>query len=113
MKPHKYAELIKAWADGAKIQFRAVPGEGEWEDEPRFLVWVDDAEYRIKPKDRLESLKDALKIQGQDGNWNYNPYMHGMYNGIEYSLAIIESREPIYRNAPSEWLIDKSAEVLK
>lgn len=50
MKPHKHAALIKAWADGAEIQFRAVPGHGEWVDEPRHLLWDNIAEYRIKPE---------------------------------------------------------------
>ena len=47
---HKHAELIKAWADGAQIQYRAVPGQGEWCDEPRHLIWEEFAEYRIKPE---------------------------------------------------------------
>jgi hypothetical protein len=46
---HKHAELIHAWAEGAQIQYRAVPGEGEWCDEPRHLIWEEYAEYRIKP----------------------------------------------------------------
>ena len=47
-KPHKHSELIKAWADGAEIQFQ--DSFGNWfdcEDTPR---WVDHANYRIKPE---------------------------------------------------------------
>lgn len=29
-KPHKWAEVIKAWADGKPIQFKV--GESEWID---------------------------------------------------------------------------------
>lgn len=45
-KPHKHAALIKAWADGAEIQFKNAAGH--WTDikEP---TWVNEAEYRIKP----------------------------------------------------------------
>ena len=51
MKPHKHAELIKAWADGATIQWvGAVKHGGE-------KVWMDienpdweSEEYRIKPE---------------------------------------------------------------
>ena len=51
MKPHKHAELIKAWADGAKIQYRPVPGYGDWKDPIQgTLMWLDDVEYRIKPE---------------------------------------------------------------
>ncbi len=49
---HKHAELIIAWANGAHIQYRAVPGEGEWCDEPRHLIWEEYAEYRIKPEEK-------------------------------------------------------------
>ena len=49
--PQNHAELIKAWADGAEIQFRAVPGHGDWQDEPRHLLWDAFAEYRIKPQE--------------------------------------------------------------
>ena len=47
-KQHKHAELIKAWADGAQI---------EWYDECQSQYfnctnpnWGDNTEYRIKPK---------------------------------------------------------------
>jgi hypothetical protein len=45
-QPHKHAELIKAWADGAEIE---VCSNGQWTyfSNPR---WYDDVEYRIKPE---------------------------------------------------------------
>ena len=46
MKPHKHAELIHAWANGAKIQVKA--HKLEWEDRENPL-WDTDSEYRIKP----------------------------------------------------------------
>lgn len=46
--PHKHAELIKEWADGAAIQY--FNSDGEWMDvlcnKP---YWCDADEYRIKP----------------------------------------------------------------
>jgi hypothetical protein len=47
-QPHKHADLIKAWADGAEIEFRVAPGCGEWKT-AKHLIWADDVEYRIKP----------------------------------------------------------------
>ena len=46
MKPHKHAELIKAWADGAEIEFYT---EGKWikTETPK---WDWGLTYRIKPK---------------------------------------------------------------
>lgn len=48
MKPHKHAELIKAWADGAEIECLVQPSNA-WElrEQP---IWTVDAIYRIKPQ---------------------------------------------------------------
>ena len=56
MKPHKHAELIKAWADGAEIEWQ--DKWGEWQ--PFYLTcsWYEAKNYRIKP----EPKKDPLKI---------------------------------------------------
>jgi hypothetical protein len=47
MKPHKHAELIKAWADGAEIECKGLVTD-EW-----YLdtcpTWNPVREYRIKP----------------------------------------------------------------
>ena len=59
-------------------------------------------------KKQLEALRDVHKVQGSDGNWNYDPYMHGLYNGLELALSIAEGREPDFREAPTDgWLQDK------
>lgn len=47
---HKHAELIHAWADGAKIQFLDLES-GIWIDTER-PHWFDKDIYRIKPKDK-------------------------------------------------------------
>ena len=53
-KPHKHAELIKAWADGAEIQYWRNPYG--WEDccgnDP---AWHIDAKYRIKPEPKPDT----------------------------------------------------------
>jgi hypothetical protein len=48
MKPHKHAELIKAWADGAEIQWKNKV-DGYWEECYFTPYWKDDCEYRLKP----------------------------------------------------------------
>lgn len=53
---------------------------------------------------QLKDLKQVHEIQGNHGNWDYDPYMQGMYNGLELALAIVEDREPDFRGAPSQWL---------
>lgn len=56
--------------------------------------------------DALGALKDLANIQGQNGNWNYDPYMFGLYNGLELAIATMENREPDYKDAPKIWLCD-------
>jgi hypothetical protein len=64
MKPHKHAELIKAWADGYEIEYRYISKTtGEWFDWKRFdgswSTWVvtEDFEYRIKPEPKPDVSK--------------------------------------------------------
>ena len=49
MKPHKHAELIKAWADGHQIQ---IFDHGTWLDyrENDTPAWNPEYQYRIKPQ---------------------------------------------------------------
>jgi hypothetical protein len=53
---------------------------------------------------QLHDLKDLVKIQGRDGNWNYSEYMRGMFNGMEMMLAILEKREPNFRDEPKRYV---------
>ena len=55
----------------------------------------------------LVKLKEMLEVQGRDGTWNYDYYFHGMYNGMEVMLAVLEGREPAFREAPEKWLSKK------
>lgn len=58
----------------------------------------------------MEKLKELVEIQGQHGNWNYDEYMYGMYNGMELMLALVEEREPVYKEKPKQWLKDKQVQ---
>lgn len=60
---------------------------------------------------KVSDLKDLVQVQGSRGNWDYSEYMHGLYNGMELALSIMEEREPIYKDAPGEWLKDRSEKV--
>jgi len=42
-------------------------------------------------------MKQILEVQSNDGNWNYDDYMLGLYNGMEIMMATLESREPKFR----------------
>jgi len=54
---HKWHKEIKAWADGAEIEFRDVP-QDDWKDCGKFGIgkptWDEKKEYRIKPQPKEE-----------------------------------------------------------
>lgn len=54
----------------------------------------------------IAKLREMVAIQCRDGNWNYDPYMHGMANGMIYCLAMFEGVEPKFLDAPKVWLKD-------
>lgn len=63
---------------------------------------------KTQPKpEPVVKLKELLEVQGRNGTWNYDPYFHGMYNGMEVMLAVLEDREPVFRGAPKKWLSKK------
>ena len=60
----------------------------------------------MSKRSRIGSLRECVKVQRSDGNWNYDSYMLGMANGMILSLAIIEGKTPKYLSAPDAWLKD-------
>lgn len=54
----------------------------------------------------LSALKDVVRVQCSDGNWNHDPYMHGMANGLILALSLFESEEPEFLEAPKVWIAD-------
>ena len=55
-------------------------------------------------EERITRLRELVAIQGQNGNWNHDSYMQGMFNGMELALSTLEEREPQFRDAPEKWL---------
>ena len=49
MNRHKHADLIIAWANGEKIEFKNHHGDWEYFPNP---TWKDNIEYRIKPAEK-------------------------------------------------------------
>ena len=70
----------------------------------RFRYWVRSPEYRAA---LAKEVRELLHTQGVDGTWNYSSYQHGMYNGLEVALALLERREAQFRNPPTAWLCDQ------
>jgi hypothetical protein len=73
MKPHKHAELIKAWADGAVIQFKS---EGTWLDtQDNEPFWDMGNEYRIKPEEKQPVVRWLWAYKNSRNEW----FLHGNY----------------------------------
>ncbi len=53
-----------------------------------------------------KDLQDVIDTQCSDGNWNYDPYMHGMANGLIVARSILTGEEPVFLEAPKKWLSD-------
>ena len=55
---HKHADLIKAWADGAKIEqgVKCTDGTITWHT-PKVITWRDNNIYRIKVEKAQEKCQ--------------------------------------------------------
>ena len=50
---------------------------------------------RLKQYEKSMGIaNEMLELQGRDGNYNYDSYMLGLYNGMEYIVSLLEVREP-------------------
>lgn len=52
-------------------------------------------------------LKNVADIQCSPGNWNYDPYMLGLANGLILARSILTGEEAMFLSAPEEWLRDR------
>lgn len=72
--PHKHAELIKAWADGAVIQYHT--DCIEWED-IESPSWHEETKYRIKPEPKPDEVIFVCAAK----NWvTYSESRHADHN---------------------------------
>jgi hypothetical protein len=104
MKPHKHAELIKAWADGAEIEQKTPHGVWENFDNEWTETWY---EYRIKPEPKPDVVLYTYVAKPQ-------PHIEGLYAFVSNAFSC-----DVYVNAKLKLIFDgetgelKSAEVLK
>jgi hypothetical protein len=99
MKLHKHAELIKKWADGAKIEVRNPNWCGStWVmcKDPR---WIESFEYRVK--NRHQALMDAYEkgaeIEFSTGgkSWTDVPFP-AWHEDYEYRIKLQEPKVVTY-----------------
>jgi hypothetical protein len=78
MAQHKWHKEIKAWADGAKIEFYH-SSYAKWVDAPYNPDWSGNIKYRIKPQPKEPKY---LKVYGwlENGNITFDK----SYGGCPY-----------------------------
>jgi len=78
----------------------------EWQEKRNTYIELHDAV--VKDNDRLyvavAKMREVLEVQGRDGNWNFDRYMQGMFNGMEMMMSLAEGRDPVFRDPPEKWL---------
>ena len=101
MKPHKHAELIKAWADGAVI-------ERLWSDKHWLIdnqpMWEEWEEYRIKPEPKPDVVSYLIK------DWKFDEWNE---HEQDWDSLKDDTREKLKLIRDGETGELKSAEVLK
>jgi hypothetical protein len=86
MKPRRHAHLIKAWADGAEIEY--LDGFGDWQLKS-YPSWSPHVVYRVKPNTYISS----------SSNTNLEDYEE--YSKIENNRKFEENEyEEIFRRYP-------------
>jgi hypothetical protein len=51
----------------------------------------------------LIAVREQVKTACLPGNFDYDPYLHGMANGLICALATIDGYDPEYILAPKKW----------
>lgn len=51
-------------------------------------------------------LQNLIDIQCEDGTWNYDPYLHGMANGLIMAMSVIKGNSPEFLDPPEQFLRD-------
>ena len=107
MKPHKHAELIKAWADGAEIEWKDSFGDWHSVGKPRWES--EDFEFRIKPEPKPDLVMYSRVLSMQEHK-----------DGVYYAwVSNAYTQMPSCKNDNLKLTFDgetgelKSAEVLK
>lgn len=96
--PHKHAEIIKQWADGAEIEYYD-PNTGYWYSSSAPL-WSNHREYRVKPqksdKDiQIEKLEADFQVAKIEMAKFYNSYMQCFNKTVEISDKIQEIKSNV------------------
>jgi hypothetical protein len=89
--PHKHAECIKAWADGAEIEVRS-DGYDTWES-IKNPHWFNCLEYRIKPQPVITKAYmhyDGIEELVQEGGFTYKDPQNLLFDSNNHMKEHLE-----------------------
>ena len=104
-KPRKHAELIKAWADGAKIQEKVISTIDDaygWVDQalPR---WIPEFEYRVKPREFEDGAWYPIIVAKTQYVARYLEYNRGFKIGDSSIAVKLDQIEWIGEKLDIDW----------
>ncbi len=77
------------------------------ENEVKSNLKEDIHTLNVNNKARINELKRITDIQCMDGNWDHDPYMQGVANGLILAEAIMGNKERGFIGRPKKWLDKK------
>ena len=80
MNKHKWHKEIKAWADGAEIEFFHRIHQ-KWVDAAEPPIWELDVQYRIKPQPKKPQY---LYVYADEGGLTLSQHKSVFMNGVPY-----------------------------
>jgi hypothetical protein len=87
MKPHKHAELIKAWADGAEIECRNKNFQDSWSPLMEGCWDREFLEFRIKPQPKPDLVvygRAMISLQSAQPVVNGLGYLCGDLDNVRF-----------------------------
>jgi hypothetical protein len=109
-KPHVHAAVIKAWADGATIQWKDA---GQWYDVNGSPVWNENTEYRVKPTPhKWQKEMDAAR-EGKTIQWRFPHMGWSRWPAAKEALkTMVGWNDPGYEFRIEPWPVEVLYEVV-
>lgn len=54
-------------------------------------------------QEMLEEFNGFIDLMSSPGNYDFDPYLHGMANGMIFMKSLVDGKEPQYLEAPTTW----------
>lgn len=97
MKPHKWAKEIKAWADGAEIEYCVLKGKWRTDYSPTWII-DDEIEYRIKPQEQQSCCCCKQTCSAPKEPQYLYVYFNKQHHDVEFVIQKYKPTPPTFLN---------------